>query len=107
MPRPPASYIQETAEEDARLQDELANGKLSATADGTATARVSIPVAAPGVGATGLVDDDTFGLLRPTSPFTLGWESISARTAGADANDGLGSSLSSPPPLPPKVPLEH
>jgi len=109
MPRPPASYIQETAEEDARLQDELANGKLSATVDRTRSARVSVPssVVTPGVVATGLVDDDTFGLLRPTSPFSVGWESISARTAGADANDGLGSSLSSPPPLPPKVPLEH
>ncbi|KAH9987476.1 hypothetical protein BJV74DRAFT_500399 [Russula compacta] len=129
MPRPPASYIQETADEDARLQDELANGKLSPS--GTTTAMAAAPasaVAADAGGATSLDnhndnddddgggdgddddddDDDTFGLLRPTSPFTIGWESIGARTSGAGAKaspNGLGSL--SPPPLPPKVPLEY
>jgi hypothetical protein len=113
-PRPPASYIQETAEEDARLQDELANGKLSATTSGTTKATVSVPASvavSAGAGAIGL-GEDTFGLLRPTSPFVVGWESIAARNAGMGSNlstNGFGSSLppSSPPPLPPKVPLGH
>jgi hypothetical protein len=109
-PRPPASYIQETAEEDARLQDELANGQLSTTTDGpTASVQASAAVGAS-PSAIGL-GDDTFGLLRPTSPFAIGWESIAARGAGTGANaitNGFGSlPLSSPPPLPPKVPLEH
>jgi hypothetical protein len=110
-PRPPASYIQETAEEDARLQDELANGQLSTTTNGpTASVQASVAVDAS-AGAIGL-GDDTFGLLRPTSPFAVGWESIAARSAGTGTNastNGFGSSLppSSPPPLPPKVPLEH
>jgi hypothetical protein len=117
MPRPPASYIQETAEENARLQDELANGQLSASASGTttATASVSPSVATAGADTIGLADedDDAFGLLRPTSPFTIGWESIATRTAGVNTNasaNGLASSPSSPlspPPLPPKVPLGH
>jgi hypothetical protein len=113
LPRPPASYIQETAEEDAWLQDELVNAQLSAT-DGMTTATASVPpsVTTDEAGAFTLADDDTFGLLRPTSPFTVtvGWDSISARTAGAgiDASiNGQGSSPSSPPPLPPKVPLSH
>ena len=111
LPRPPASYIQETAEENARLQDELANGQLSATSTGMTTAMASIPpsVMTPKTGALVLGDVDTFGLLRPTSPFTGGWESISARTAGAgvDAStNGYGPvSPSSPPPRPPKVPF--
>jgi hypothetical protein len=104
-PRPPPSYIQETAEEDARLQDELANGNVAETTT-TATASVPAPtVVSAGARAIGL-GDDTFGLLRPTSPFDIGWESITARNA---STNGLGSSLppSSPPPIPPKVPLEH
>ena len=110
-PRPPASYILETAEEDARLQDELANGQLSTTTNGpTASVQASAAVGA-GAGAIDL-GDDTFGLLRPTSPFAIGWESIAARSAGTGVNastNGFGSTLppSSPPPLPPKVPLEH
>ena len=113
LPRPPASYIQETAEEDARLQDELANGQLSATASGTTTTTASVPppVTSIGTGAFVLGDDDTFGLLRPSSPFAVGWDSISARTASAGADvsmNGLGSSSSSsPPPRPPKVPLGY
>lgn len=111
LPRPPASYIQETAEENARLQDELANGQLSPTSNGMTTAMASIPpsVTTPGTDALVLGDDSTFGLLRPTSPFTVDWESISARTpgAGVDAStNGFGlSSPLSPPPRPPKVPL--
>jgi len=111
LPRPPASYIQETAEENARLQDELANGQLSATSTGMTPAMAPIPpsVMTPGTDALALGDDSTFGLLRPTSPFTVDWEPISARTAGADVDastNGFGlSSPSSPPPRPPKVPL--
>jgi hypothetical protein len=113
LPRPPASYIQETAEEDARLQDELANGQLSAVPNGTTTttAKVSPSVSPTEAGTFTLGDDDAFGLLRPSSPFTVGWDPISARTAGAGADpgmNGLGSSSpSSPPPLPPKVPLGY
>jgi hypothetical protein len=113
LPRPPASYIQETAEENARLQDELANGQLSASADETTIATASVPpsVTTAGAGPFTLGDDDTFGLLRATSPFTVGWESTPTRTAGAgvDAStNGHGSpSPLSPPPLPPKVPLSH
>lgn len=107
LPRPPASYIQETAEENARLQDELANGQLSATPTGTTTAMASIPpsVTILGTGELVLGDDDTLG---PASPFTVGWESISRTVdAGVDAStNGLGpSSPTSPPPRPPKVPL--
>ena len=104
LPRPPAAYIQETAEENARLQDELANSQLSPTSNGMTTAMASIPpsVTTPGTDALVLGDDSTFGLLRPTSPF-------SAHTPGAgiDAStNGLRpSSPLSPPPRPPKVPL--
>ncbi|KAI0253484.1 hypothetical protein BJV78DRAFT_179885 [Lactifluus subvellereus] len=113
-PRPPASYIQETAEEDARLQDELASGKLSTSASGTTTATASVPASEAVSAGTGMIGlgDDTFGLLRPTSPFAIGWESIAARSAGTGNNastNGFGSPLppSPPPPLPPKVPLGH
>ncbi|KAI0261407.1 hypothetical protein BC834DRAFT_479510 [Gloeopeniophorella convolvens] len=82
MPRPPASYIKETAEEDARLQNELAQTNAGQAID---------------LG----MDDDTFGLLRPTSPFTLGWDSV-GRTNGYAPSAGPGA-----PPLPPKVPLEN
>lgn len=108
LPRPPASYIQETAEENARLQDELANGQLSASSTVMTTAMASIPpsVTTPVTGELALGDDDMLG---PVSPFSIGWESISARTvdAGVDAStNGLGpSSPTSPPPRPPKVPL--
>jgi hypothetical protein len=113
LPRPPASYIQETAEENARLQDELANGQLSSSADKTtiATASVLPSVTTTGADAFALGDDDTFELLRPTSPFMVGWELTPPHTAGAgvDAHtNGHGSSSPlSPPPLPPKVPLSH
>ena len=113
-PRPPASYIQETAEEDARLQDELANGQLSTSASETMTATASVPTSPAVSVATAMIGpgDDTFGLLRPTSPFAIGWESIAGRSAGTGSNasvNGFGSPLppSPPPPLPPKVPLEH
>ena len=113
LPRPPASYIQETAEENARLQDELANGQLSASADKTtiATASVLPSVTTAGADVFALGDDDTFELLRPTSPFMAGWELTPGRTAGAGVDartNGHGSSSPlSPPPLPPKVPLSH
>jgi hypothetical protein len=121
MPRPPASYIQETAEVDARLQDELANGNSSVvsthangdahaavTRAATVGARLSTSHAtgpallarrSTGSGAIGL-GHDSVGLLH-----TTGWDSITAR-AGSGAN-GYASLASSPPPLPPKVPLEH
>jgi hypothetical protein len=114
LPRPPASYIRETAEEDARLQDELANGKFSVTAaaaNGATTEAATLPgfVAAPKSNDEG---DEAFGLLRrSTLPFTSGWGSMEARNAGAGINvstNGIGSSPpSSPPPRPPKVPLEY
>lgn len=117
LPRPPASYIQETAEEDARMQDELANGKLSAIAveaNGTTTETVTLPlsVAAAGASVGNDEDDEAFGLSRrPTLPFTSGWGSMEARNTGASTNmstNGIGSSPpSTPPPRPPKVPLEY
>jgi hypothetical protein len=117
LPRPPASYIRETAEEDARLQDELANGKLSAIAvevNGTTTETVTPPVSVAAAGASVGNDevDEAFGLSRrPTLPFTSGWGSMEARNTGAGTNvstNGIGSSPpSTPPPRPPKVPLEY
>jgi hypothetical protein len=117
LPRPPASYIRETAEEDARLQDELANGKLSAIAveaNGTTTETVTLPVSVAAAGASVGNDegDEAFGLSRrPTLPFTSGWGSMEARNTSAGTNvstNGFGSSLpSTPPPRPPKVPLEY
>ena len=117
LPRPPASYIRETAEEDARLQDELASGKLSASAVAangatTETATPSVSVAAPNTGGGNDKGDEAFGLLRrSTLPFTSGWGSMEAHKAGAGTNvstNGIGlSSPSPPPPRPPKVPLEH
>ena len=117
LPRPPSSYIRETAEEDARLQDELASGKLSATpvvpnGATTKTATFSESVAAPRTGAGNDKGDDAFGLLRrSTLPFTSGWRSMEAQKVGAGTNvstNGIGPSPpSSPPPRPPKVPLEH
>lgn len=126
MPRPPASYIQETAEVDARLQDELANGNSSAvsthangdahaavTRAATVGARLSTSHATPpsslsrristGSGPIGF-GHDSVGLLH-TPPYATGWDSIASR-AGSGAN-GHASLASSPPPLPPKVPLEH
>ena len=129
MPRPPASYIQETAEVDARLQDELANGKSSVNTNGngdahaavtraaTVGARIAATHATPtllarrtstGSGAIAF-GDDSHGLSRSaTSPYTIGWDSTPAR-AGSGANGVVvpSSPASSPPPLPPKVPLEH
>jgi hypothetical protein len=117
LPRPPASYIRETAEEDARLQDELANGKLPTTATGTngaTTEAATLPesVAAPRTGVGNDEGDEAFGLLRrSTLPFASGWGSVEARNASAGtivSANGIGSSLpSSPPPRPPKVPLEY
>jgi hypothetical protein len=117
LPRPPASYIRETAEEDARLQDELANGKISATAAGangktTETDSLPMSVAAGGAGVGNDAGDEAFGLLRrPTFPFTSGWESVEAHDVGAGTNvstNGIGSSPpSTAPPRPPKVPLEY
>ena len=117
LPRPPASYIRETAEEDARLQDELANGKLSVTAavaNGVTTETATLPVPVATL-RSGVGDDEgnsAFGLLRrSTLPFTSGWGSMEAHKPGAGTNmstNGIGSSPpSSPPPRPPKVPLEH
>jgi hypothetical protein len=116
LPRPPASYIRETAEEDARLQDELANGKLSAIAveaNGTTTETVTLPVSVAATGTSIGEDegDEAFGLSRrPTLPFASGWGSMEARNAGSSTNvstNGKGSSApSTPPPRPPKVPLE-
>ncbi|KAI0056427.1 hypothetical protein BV25DRAFT_1909846 [Artomyces pyxidatus] len=81
MPRPPVEYIQETREEDARLRD-LDDGALE-----------------PPHGMLDLGGDDTFGLkLRPTSPFTLGWDSATVRTSNG---------VNGPPPLPPKVPVDE
>ncbi len=117
LPRPPASYIRETAEEDARLQDELANGKLSAIsveANGTTTETVTLPLSMAAAGASVVDDDDeeAFGLSRrPTLPSTSGWGSMEGRNTGAGTNvstNGIGSSPpSTPPPRPPKVPLEY
>ena len=117
LPRPPASYIRETAEEDARLQDELATGKLSAIAveaNGTTTETVTLPVSVAAAGASVGNDEGekAFGLSRrPTLPITSGWGSTEARNIGAGTNvstNGIGSSLpSAPPPRPPKVPLEY
>jgi hypothetical protein len=117
LPRPPASYIRETAEEDARLQDELANGKLSATAvetNGTTSETVTLPVSVAAAGASLGNDegDEVFGLSRrPTLPFTSSWGSMEERNTGAGTNvstNGIGSSPpSTPPPRPPKVPLEY
>jgi hypothetical protein len=117
LPRPPASYIRETAEENARLQDELANGKLSAIAveaNGTTTETITLPVSVADAGASVGNDegDEAFGFSRrPTLPFTSSWGSMSARNTGAGTNvntNGIGSSPpSSPPPRPPKVPLEY
>jgi hypothetical protein len=117
LPRPPASYIRETAEEDARLRDELANGKLSAIAveaNGTTTETVTLPVSVAAAGASVGNDegDEAFGLSRrPTLPFTSGWGSTEARNIGAGTSvstNGIGSSPpSAPPPRPPKVPLEY
>jgi hypothetical protein len=114
LPRPPASYIQETAEEDARLQDELANGKLSATAaatNGATTETATLPVSVVDsrIGVGNDEGEEAFELLRrSTLPFASGWGS---RNAGASTNvstNGIGSSPpSSPPPRPPKVPLEY
>ena len=113
LPRPPASYIQETAEEDARLQGELANGKLSATAaeaNGTTIETVTLPGAGVGVGNE--EGDEAFGLLRrPTLPFTNDWGSMEPHDVGAGtimSTNGIGPSPpSTPPPRPPKVPLEY
>lgn len=112
LPRPPASYIRETAEEDARLQDELANGKLSAIAveaNGTTTETVTPPVTT-GASVGNDEDDEAFGLSRhPT--FTSSWRSVERRNTAASPNvstNGIGSSSpSAPPPRPPKVPLEY
>lgn len=112
LPRPPASYIRETAEEDARLQDELANGKLSAAVAAanrttSETATLSVSVAAPRTGIGNDEGDDAFGLLRrSTLPFTSGWGSMEARNAGVGTNVSTNGFKSSPPPRPPKVPLE-
>lgn len=125
MPRPPASYIQETAEEDARLQDELANGKSSVSANGNGNAHAAVTrsttragVAAVNATAPTLLamrtstgpsaislGNDPLAPLRPSSPFTIGWDSIAAR--GGSGTNGFAVPSSSPPPLPPKVPLEH
>ena len=117
LPRPPASYIQETAEENARLQDELANGKSSASTNGNGNghAHTALTRSATGVATapTSLarrattLGDDTLGL-RPSSPFTIAWDSIAARSSSGTNGFALPSpSASLPPPLPPKVPLEH
>lgn len=117
LPRPPASYIRETAEEDARLQDELANGKLSAIAveaNGTTTETVTLPVSVAAAGASDGNDKsgEAYGVSRrPTLPLTSNWGSTEARNIGAGTSvstNGIGSSPpSTPPPLPPKVPLEY
>lgn len=117
LPRPPASYIRETAEEDARLQDELANGKLSAIAveaNGTATETVTLPVSVAAAGAGDGNDESgkAYGVSRrPTLPLMSGWGTMEAHNMGAGTNvstNGIGSSPpSTPPPLPPKVPLEY
>jgi hypothetical protein len=113
LPRPPASYIRETAEEDARLQDELANGKLSVTvaaANGTTTETASLPVsvAAPRTGVGNDEGDEAFGLLRrSTLPFTSGWGSMEMRNAGVGTSVSMNGIRSSPPPRPPKVPLGY
>ena len=116
LPRPPASYIRETAEEDARLQDELANGKLSANAveaNGTATETIALPVSVSATGASVNNDegDEAFGLSRrPSLPLTSDWGSTETRNTVTRtvSTNGIGSSpLSAPPPRPPKVPLEY
>ncbi|KAH8979956.1 hypothetical protein EDB92DRAFT_309789 [Lactarius akahatsu] len=124
MPRPPASYIQETAEEDARLQDELANAKSSISANGNGNGHATVTRSATGVGiatpnatllarraSTGpgamTLGNDALGPLRPSSPFTIGWDSISADGSGMNGFAVPSSPALSPPPLPPKVPLEH
>ena len=88
LPRPPASYIRETAEEDARLQDELANGKLSAIAveaNGTTTETVTLPVSVAAAGASVSNDkvDEGFGLSRrPTLSFMSSWGSMEVHHTG-------------------------
>lgn len=98
-PRPPREYIQETRDEDLRLQRALASP--------TGIANVDLPLALPPT----LSEDDTFGLrLRPTSPFSLGLDSFgvsrpeSRGTNGNGLMNGNGRSvLASPPFVPPKV----
>lgn len=129
MPRPPASYIQETAEEDARLQDELlatdgnGNADVAGAAAHTTTTIVhrSATVGArlgtstnssprrisSGSGTLSFGDDNTThsGLLRS---HTMGWDSIAVRAgSGANGFAAPSSPAGAPPPLPPKVPLEH
>jgi hypothetical protein len=94
------------------LQDELANGKLSAAVAAanrttSETATLSVSVAAPRTGIGNDEGDDAFGLLRrSTLPFTSGWGSMEARNAGVGTNVSTNGFKSSPPPRPPKVPLE-
>lgn len=96
-PRPPREYIQETRDEDLRLQRALASP--SGLPD------PNLPLAI----APTLSEGDTFGLrLRPSSPFTVGLDSFGASRPASRGANGNGlmhgrSALASPPPLPHKV----
>ncbi|KAI0310260.1 hypothetical protein OF83DRAFT_889090, partial [Amylostereum chailletii] len=69
MPRPPADYIKQTQEEDARLAA-LALEEEEAARRGLGVGRFGPP-------GTDLGEDDTFGLkLRPSSPFSVGLDGI-------------------------------
>ncbi|KZT18091.1 hypothetical protein NEOLEDRAFT_1184596 [Neolentinus lepideus HHB14362 ss-1] len=90
-PRPPVEYIQETQQEDARLQAEI----ISITPSAPISRATSVAVAAPS--SPPPVPENNFGLdFRPFSPFHLPFSSIEEMNA---------HSSSPPPPLPPKVPL--
>lgn len=131
LPRPPASYIQETAEVDARLQDELAstNGhadahaaivhrsatvgsRLATTHTNTTTTPMLLSRRiSTGSGTISLGEDTHSSLMRSMSSphaHAMGWDSIAARAgSGANGFAAPASPVSAPPPLPPKVPLEH
>jgi hypothetical protein len=129
MPRPPASYIQETAEVDARLQDELAStnghadahaaivhrsatvGSRLATTNATTTPMLLSRRISTGSGTISIGEDTHSSLMRSMSSphaHTMGWDSIAARAgSGANGFAAPASPAGAPPPLPPKVPLEH
>ncbi|KAF8261262.1 hypothetical protein EI94DRAFT_1746344, partial [Lactarius quietus] len=94
MPRPPASYIQETAEVDARLQDELAstNGHgdahanivhRSATVGSRLVATTPTSLARRTSTGSGAIDESHAGLFRSSTRSGGAWDSI-ARAPGTD-----------------------
>lgn len=94
-PRPPVEYIQETQEEDARLQAERASVVPSVVPSASISRATSVAVAAPSSPQPSAANN--FGLdFRPFSPFHLPFGSIEEMNA---------HSATPPPPLPPKVPL--